>query len=79
MESGRFKSEREKQLASLVIELTERLNTATSVALHYHPCPDENKTPADHLDEVLADLKARGLVKPETHYNPDDLLKEFLY
>ena len=62
-------SDREKKLVMLALELQERLNKATDVALHYHPCVDKNKSCNDHIDEVHAYLRHNREMKPEKYYN----------
>lgn len=53
----------------LALELQERLNKATDVALHYNPCPDSYKSCNDHIDEVHAHLKHDRTMKPKKHYS----------
>ena len=56
------KSELTDKLLMHSLELEERLNKATLIALHYNPITDETKSIVDHLDEVYAYLKSEGLI-----------------
>lgn len=63
----------------LAKEFEERLNRATAVALHYHPCGDENKSPDDHITEVLAALRHdRKIIGNTRYYTAASELSELL-
>jgi len=57
------KSELTAKLLMHALELEERLNKATLIALHYNAITDKTKSIVDHLDEVYAYLKSEGLIK----------------
>jgi len=66
--SKKTRSELTDELLMHSIELEERLNKATLIALHYHGKVDETKSIVDHLDEVYAYLKSEGLIEDDLPY-----------
>ena len=66
------------ELLMHALELEERLNKSTLIALHYNPITDETKSIVDHLDEVYAYLKSEGLIDDNLTYTKikDYFLKE---
>ena len=68
MEDKKKKSELVDEILMWAIELEERLNKASLIALHYHGKVDVTKSVVDHLDEVYAYLKSEGLVGNKEFY-----------
>ncbi len=62
------RSELTDELLMHSIELEERLNKATLIALHYNPITYEFKSIVDHLDEVYAYLKSEELIDENFPY-----------